>query len=82
MGQDSQTTLNETLSELDIAYDKYIKAVRITIIRTKLFIEHNPCEIRINNYMKHCLKFWTVNHDIYLSLDPFGMVQYMLSSVM
>ena len=39
------------------------------------------CEIRLNNYMKNCLQFWQANHDIQPAIEPYGMVQYVLSYV-
>ena len=39
MGKDVQTTFSEILNELDMTYEEYIKAVRTTIVRPKLFLE-------------------------------------------
>ena len=35
----------------------------------------------MNNYMKNCLQFWRANHDIQPSIEPYGMVKYILSYV-
>ena len=72
---------DEFMVELEMSQEKYITAVRTSIVRPKLFLKHRPCEIRVNNYMKHCLEFWRLNHDIQPSLSPYAMVQYMLSYV-
>ena len=50
-------------------------------VRPKLFLKCRPCEIRVNNYMKHCLEFWRENHNIQPSLSPYAMIQFMLSYV-
>ena len=50
-------------------------------VRPKLSLKCRPCEIRVNNYMKHCFEFWRANHDIQPSLSPYAMIQYMLSYV-
>ena len=35
--------------------------MRTCLVRPKLFLKCRPCEIRVNNYMKHCLEFWRAN---------------------
>ena len=57
MGQDVQITFNEMLNELNIKHEEYMKVVRTTIGRPKLFLQCQPCEIKINKCMKHCPKF-------------------------
>ena len=64
-----------------MSQEEYITAVRTSLVRPKLFLKCRPCEIRVNNYMKHCLEFWRANHNIQPSLSPYAMVQYMLSYV-
>ena len=64
-----------------MSQEDYITAVRTSLVRPKLFLKHRPCEIQINNYMKHCLEFWQANHDIQPSLSPYAMIQYILSYV-
>ena len=67
--------------ELEMSQEQYITAVRTSLVRPKLFLKCRPCEIRVNNYMKHCLELWRAHHDIQPSLSPYAMVQYMLSYV-
>ena len=81
MALDLEITFDEMLMELEMTEDEYIKAVRISLVRPKLFLKQRPCEIRINNYIKHCLQFWRANHDIQPSLTPYAMVEYMLPYV-
>ena len=50
-------------------------------VRSKLFLKCRPCEIGVNNYIKHCLELWRENHDIQPSLSSYAMIQYMLSYV-
>ena len=45
------------------------------IVRQKVFIQCQTCEIRINNYMKHGLEFSRANHGTQPSLDLVDMVQ-------
>ena len=70
-------TYDELLAELEMSQEKYISVVRTSLVRPKLFLKCRPCEIRVSNYMKHCLEFWRANHDIQLSLSPYTMIQYM-----
>ena len=80
-GIDITTTYEEMLSFLDMTHEKYIRAVQTSIVRPKLFLKWKLCEIRLNNYMKNCLQFWQANHDIQPAIEPYGMVQYVLSYV-
>ena len=64
-----------------MSQEKYTSAVRPSLVRPKLFLKYRPCEIRVNNYIKHCLESWRANHDIQPSLSPHAMIQYMLSYV-
>ena len=50
-------TYDELLVQLGMPQEKYISAVRTFLVRPKLFLKCRPCEIRMNNYMKHCLEF-------------------------
>ena len=59
-------TYDELLVELAMSQEKYVSAVRTSLVRPKLFLKSRPCEIIVNNYMKHCLEFWRANHDIQL----------------
>ena len=76
-----EITFDEFMVELEMSQEEYITAVRTSLVRPKLVLKHRPCEIRINNYMKHCLEFLRAYHDIQPSLSPYAMVQYMLSYV-
>ena len=73
-------TYDELLVEFEMS-QKYASVVRTSLARPMLFLKCRPCEIRVNNYMKHCLEFWRANHDIQPSLSPYAMIQYMLSYV-
>ena len=81
IGFELQITFDDMLTQLDMSEQEYIKAIRTSLVRPKIFLKRRPCEIRINNYMKHCLQFWRANHDIQPSLTPYAMVEYMLSYV-
>ena len=81
MALDIDISFHEMLLELEMTEDDYIKAIQSSLIRPKLFLKRDPCEIRINNYMRNCLHFWRANHDIQLCISPYAMVQYMLSYV-
>ena len=79
---DFKITYDELLVELEMLQEKYISAVRTSLVGPKLWLKCRPCEISGNNYMKHCLEFWRANHDIQPSVSPYAMIQYILSYVM
>ena len=81
LAEDVTITFHELLEQLNMNITQYISAVRTTIVRTKMFFKRQPSEIRINNYMKNCFHFWRANHDIQPSIEPYGMVKYILSYV-
>ena len=81
LGEEVTMTFDEMLQELNLNLTQYISAVQTTIVRTKMFFQRRPSEIRMNNYMKNCLQFWRANHDIQPSIEPYGMVKYILSYV-
>ena len=81
LGDEVTMTFDEMLNELNVNLTEYLQAVQTTIVRTKMFLQRRPCEIRMNNYMKNCFQFWRANHDIQPSIEPYGMVKYILSYV-
>ena len=81
MGLEIKISFDEMLLDLNLSLEDYYKSVQSSLSRPKLFLKREPCEIRINNYMRNCLEFWRANHDIQLCLSPYAMVQYMLSYV-
>ena len=74
-------TFNDMLHELHMSYADYILAVHSTLVRAQFFPQRKPCEIRINNYMRQCLHIWRANHDIQPCLNPYAVVEYILSYV-
>ena len=81
LGTEIIHTFNDMLQELNMSYSDYILAVRSTLVRAQFFPERKPCEIRINNYMRQCLHIWRANHDIQPCLNPYAVVEYILSYV-
>lgn len=81
LGINVTDTFEEMLTKLNISHDEYLLGVRSTLVRSQFFLVRKPCEIRINNYMKNCLHIWRANHDIQPSLNPYAMVEYILSYV-
>ena len=81
LGEEVTMSFDEMIEQLNLNFEEYIAAVQTTIVRTKIFFEQRPCEIRVNNYMRNCFHFWRANHDIQPSIEPYGMVKYILSYV-
>ena len=81
LGSDIVHTFSDMLEELHMSYSDYILAVHSTLVRAQFFPEHKPCEIRINNYMQQCLHIWRANHDTQPCLNPYAVVEFILSYV-
>ena len=79
MGANVTVTYVDMVTQLQMSEQCYIKATRTYVIRPKLYLKGKPSEIRVNNYMKHCLEFWCAYHDVQPTLDPYAVAQYMLS---
>ena len=81
LGTEIVQTFNDMLHELQMSYSDYLLAVCSTLVRAQFFPQHKPCEICINNYMHQCLHIWRANHDIQPCLNPYAVVEYILSYV-
>ena len=66
----------------DINEDTYIKIIRSTLKRPKVFLKRKPGEYRVNAYMKGLLGVWQANHDVQFVLDPYQCVTYMCDYMM
>ena len=81
MKEGRETTFTEFLEDLDISEDDYLLAIRSTLERSKVFLERNPSEIRVNPYMKQLIKAWQGNHDIQFVLDAYACAMYIVSYI-
>ena len=66
----------------DIDEDTYIKIIRSTLKRPKVFLKRKPPEYRVNAYMKGLLAVWQANHDVQYVLDPYQCVTYICDYMM
>ena len=73
---DHVQTFDDWLQFIDLSEDDYIKAVRMSIHRPKIFLKRKPTEVLVNAYMKHFLGVWKANHDVQFVLDPYQCVCY------
>ena len=62
--------------------DTYIRIIRSTLKRPKLFMKRKPSEHRVNAYMKGLLGVWQANHDVQFVLDPYQCVTYICDYMM
>ena len=81
MGEDVTQSFDEMLHDLNITYDDYIKTVHTSVACAKVFLKWQPNEIHVNQYTEKIYHFWRANHDIQPVLDPYAMVQYILSYI-
>jgi hypothetical protein len=47
----------------------------------KVFLKRQPCEVRVNPYMKVILSAWKANHDLQFVLDPYACAMYIVSYI-
>ena len=73
---DDIQTFDEWLQYIEMDEDMYIKVVRSSLQRTRIFLKRQPTETRVNNYMKHLLDVWQGNHDIQFVLDEYQCITY------
>ena len=62
--------------------DTYIRIIRSTLKRPKVFLKRKPAEHRVNAYMKGLLAVWQGNHDVQFVLDPYQCVTYICDYMM
>ena len=72
-------TFDDLLSKLEMTEDTYIKAIRSSINRSKVFLVRQPNEIWINSYMKGMLDCWRANHDTQPIIDCYQVATYVVS---
>ena len=78
---DETMTFTELLERLGLTETQYIKAIRISISHTTLFLKRSPAEIRVNCYNPNLLNAWKANMDIQYVLDPYACAVYILSYI-
>ena len=78
---ESNVNFDEFLAELGIDYALYVKSVRSTLNRPKIFLKRSVAESRINNYNETLIKSWMANMDLQFVLDPFSCVSYIVSYI-
>ncbi|XP_061173536.1 uncharacterized protein LOC133182702 [Saccostrea echinata] len=81
MKEGKKISFSEFLQSLNLEKEDYIKSVRSSIDRPQLFLKRNPCEIRVNPYMKNVLSAWRANHDLQFVLDPYACAMYIVSYI-
>ena len=57
---------------------EYIKCIRSTFTTTKVSLEKQPKDIRLNLYNEAGLEAWKANIDIQLILDPYACAMYIV----
>lgn len=64
---------------MDVAL--YLKAVRSTLQRPKVFLKRTVMESRINSYNRLLIKSWLANMDLQYVLDAYSCVSYIVSYI-
>ncbi|XP_070548510.1 uncharacterized protein [Ptychodera flava] len=68
-------------TELHINHEDYIMAIRSSLKATTIFLKREPCDLRVNAYMKSLLPAWGANHDLQFVLDPYACAMYIVSYI-
>ena len=76
------TNYEQFLKEVNgLSEEEYIKCVRSTLTTTKVFLERQPKDIRLNLYNETVLRAWKANIDIQFILDPYACAMYIVSYI-
>jgi hypothetical protein len=75
-------TFDQFLNDvIEMTEEEYIKAIRSNLNGPKVFLKRQPCEVRVNPYMKVILSAWKANHDLQFVLDPYACAMYIVSYI-
>ena len=69
----------ELLLKLDLDESQYIRCIRSSINSPTIVLKREPCDIRVNPYMKNLLSIYGANHDIQYVLDPYACAVYIVA---
>ena len=72
---------DDLLAKLGLSEERYILAIRSSLVGPTVFLKRNPNELRINNYNKPCLLAWRANMDIQYVLDVYACAMYIVSYI-
>ena len=78
---DHDFSFENFLAHLELTYEMYIKIIRSTLTRPKVFLKRSVSESRINNYNSTLLNSWKANMDIQYILDSYSCVSYIVSYI-
>ncbi len=76
---DIDISYTQFLEILNVSEEDYIKAVRSSIKKDKIFLARQVNEIWINSYMKNMLHCWQANHDVQAIIDCYQVAQYIVA---
>ncbi|XP_076081637.1 uncharacterized protein LOC143052478 [Mytilus galloprovincialis] len=77
----SDISYEDFLIELKLKESEYIKAIRWSMTRPRVFLKRELSEIRINSYNPVMLKCWSANIDVQFILDAYSCAAYIVSYV-
>ena len=73
---DDVQTFDDWLQFINLSEEDYIMAIRVGLVRPKIYLQRRPTEVRVNAYMKHLVGVWQANHDVQFVLDAYQCVTY------
>ena len=74
--EECNLTLKEFLEGLDVDYDTYHNALKISETGTTIVLKRTIAERNINNYNRLWLDAWRANMDIQVVLDHYAVISY------
>ena len=74
-------SIEDLLGKLGLSEERYILALRSSLVTATIFLKRNPNELRINNYNVPCLSAWRANMDIQFILDVYACAVYIANYI-
>lgn len=72
-------SFHEFLANLNLTEETYLRAIRSTLLKPRVFLRRDPAEISINAYNPVILKLWQANMDVQFVLDEYAAVVYIVN---
>ncbi|KAJ8048677.1 ATP-dependent DNA helicase PIF1 [Holothuria leucospilota] len=77
--KDGIMSFTQLLLKLNLDESQYIRCIQSSINSPTIFLKRDPCDIRVNPYMKNLLSIYGANHDIQYVLDPYACAVYIVA---
>ena len=79
--RETPASFDDFLRQLNLNEATYVRALRVGLKTSKVFLRRNPDEIKINAYNADLLEMHRSNMDLQFIVDPYSCVQYILGYI-